>query len=253
MATRSGRKAAAGQRPADPKAAKKGRSYKGATEKARRRAEGLIAPNIHIVARDPLRVQILSIAISRAIAPSEFADQMDIATNVASYHFKVLREEGFLEIVKEEKIRGATKHYHRATKSGFISDADWGEVFEALQPGVAGAILQDFNGRVALAIDTKTLFRRDDACLFWKPRRLDEKGWKEHVEMIAWAIGESDRMEEETVQRLANGESSEEECMHATFAIAGFPSPSADEVKKADKKSKAAAKATAKRQPKNRR
>src|SRR6187551_2870004 len=205
------------------------RSFKGTTEKARKRAEGLIAPNIAVVTRDPLRVQILSITISRAIAPSEFAESMDIALNIASYHFKVLREEGFLEIVKEEKIRGATKHYHRATKSGFISDADWGEVKDALRPGVAGAILQDFNGRVSQAIDTKTLFERDDACLFWKPRLFDEQAWKEHVEMIAWAIAESDRMEEETIQRRAHGETSEAECMHGTFAIAGFPSPTADD------------------------
>src|SRR6186997_1052399 len=108
------------------------------------------------------------------------------------------------------------------------------------RPGVAGAILQDFNGRVSQAIDTKTLFERDDACLFWKPRLFDEQAWKEHVEMIAWAIAESDRMEEETIQRRAHGETSEAECMHGTFAIAGFPSPTADDVKKAERKTRRA-------------
>lgn len=202
------------------------------TDKARKQAEGLIEPNVGIVAKDPLRVQILSIAISRAIAASEFAREVDIPLNVASYHFKVLRKAGFLELVKKEKVRGSVKRYYRATKSGFISDADWGEVKDALRPGVAGAILQDFNGRVAQAIDTRTLFNKDDACLFWAPRYLDERAWKEQVKMIAWAIEESERLELETVERRANGESSDDDCMHVTFAIAGFPSPNADQVKR---------------------
>jgi hypothetical protein len=207
------------------------------TDKARTRAEGLIAPNVGIVAKDALRVQILSIAVSRMIAASEFAQEAEIPLNVASYHFRVLREAGFLEIVKEETIRGSTvKKYHKATSSGFISDADWGEVKDALRPGVAGAILSDFNGRVSQAIDTRTLFTRDDACLFWAPRCYDEQAWLEQVKMIAWCIEESERLELETVERRANGESTDKSCMSVTFAIAGFPSPTPDEVKKMEKR-----------------
>jgi DNA-binding transcriptional ArsR family regulator len=234
----SGMKAAApGGRKAKGKA--KRQSQKRSTDKARRRAQGLIAPNVGIVAKDPLRVQILSIAISHAIAPSDFAREAEIPLNIASYHFKVLREVGFLEIVREERVRGSTvKKYHKATKSGFISDADWGEVKDALRPGVAGAILQDFNGRVSASIDTRVLFTRDDACLFWAPRCLDDKAWVEHVKMIAWCIEESERLEVETVERRANGESTDAGCMHATFAIAGFPSPSVEEVRKAEREAK---------------
>ncbi len=182
-------------------------------------------------------MQILSIAISRAIAASEFAREAEIPLNIASYHFRVLRDAGFLEIIKEETIRGSTvKKYHKATSSGFISDADWGEVKDALRPGVAGAILSDFNGRVSQAIDTKKLFTRDDACLFWAPRRYDLQAWLEQVKLIAWCIEESERLELETVERRANGETTDEDCMSTTFAIAGFPSPTPDEVKKMAKR-----------------
>jgi DNA-binding transcriptional ArsR family regulator len=224
----------ASPRGGKPQKQTKRRPRKRSTDQARTRAEGLIDPNVGVVAKDPLRVQILSIAVSRMIAASEFAREAEIPLNIASYHFRVLREAGFLEIVKEETIRGSTvKKYHKATKSGFISDADWGEVKDALRPGVAGAILSDFNGRVSEAIDTKTLFTRDDACLFWAPRTYDEMAYGEQVKMIAWCIEESERLELETVERRASGESGEGDCMNVTFAIAGFLSPTPDEVKKA--------------------
>lgn len=211
------------------KAKPKGRSRRGDTHRARKRAEGLIDPNVGVVARDALRVQILSIAIQRPISPSEFAREANIALNVASYHFKVLREHGFLELSEEVKVRGSTKHMYIATKSGFISDADWGQVAAALRPGVAGQILQDFIGRVTQAIETGTLLARDDACLFWAPRDLDEIAYSEQVKMIAWCIEESKRLEVETVERRANGGS--DGSFPVTFAIASFPSPTHEEVR----------------------
>ena len=216
------------------KGKKKAASRRGDTRRARERAEGLIDPNVGVVAKDPLRVQILSIAIQRPISPSEFAAEAEIALNVASYQFKVLREHGFLEIVKEIKVRGSTKHMHKATKSGFISDADWGQVRDMLRPGVAGAILQDFNGRVSHAIETGTMFKRDDACLFWAPRCLDETAYQELVKLIAWCIEESQRLEVETVERRANSKGGDG--MHVTFAIAGFLSPTSKQVRDAEGK-----------------
>ena len=231
-----------------PKLKRKRPSHRGTTRKARKRATGLIDPSLHVVVKDELRIQILAIAIQRPISPREFADEANIALNVASYHFRVLREHGFLEIVEEVKVRGAIRHMHIATKSGFISDADWGEVAQTLRPGVAGAILQDFNNRVTQAIETGHIFTRDDACLYWAPRDLDEIAYLEQVKMIAWCIEESERLEVETVSRRANGEG-DGISFHVTFAIAGFPSPTHSEVKAKEREKKRREKQKRKRKP----
>jgi Helix-turn-helix domain len=237
------KKRAGGKKPSSKKAKPGYRS--GDTQRARERAEGIIDPSLSIITRDPLRVQIVAIATQRPVSPSEFRREAGIALNVASYHFKVLREHGFLEIVDLVPVRGATKHMHIATKKGFISDAEWGQVEQALRPGVAGAILQDFNGRVSQAIVTGTLFARDDACLYWAPRCLDEIAWAEQVEIIAWCIEESERLEQDTIKRSANGES--KGGFPATFAIAGFTSPTPSQIKRAKGKVKAGAKTKPKR------
>lgn len=215
---------------------RKRHAVRGATKAARERAAGLVDPNLYIVVKNELRVQILAVAIQRLYSPSEFAKDVGIPLNSAAAHFKILLKHGFLELVKIVQVRGASKHMYRATKSGFISDANWGTVAEALRPGVAGAILQDFIGRVSQSIDTGKMSSRDDACLYWAPRDLDEIAWNEQVSMIAWCIEESKRLEEETVERRVNGEG--EGGFHSTFAIAGFPSPTHKEVKRHEAKAK---------------
>jgi DNA-binding transcriptional ArsR family regulator len=207
--------------------------------KARLAAQGLIQPNIHIVTRDPLRVQILSTAMVRAISAVEFAVEVDIPYSTASYHFRVLREGGFLELVEEVSVKGAARRkLYRATRNGFISDADWGDVEAKLRPGVAGAILQDFNGRASEAIETGKMFSREDATLYWIPRLLDGMAYEEMMQAIRWIIEFQNELQEATIQRRASGESKDEDCIIGTFAVAGFPSPSPDEVSDGQRKGK---------------
>jgi hypothetical protein len=201
---------------------------------ARKSAAGLIDPDLAVVIKDPLRVQILAIAIQRPLSPSEFAREAGCSVSASAYHFKSLREHGFIELVDSVPVRGAVKHVYRATKSGFISNNDWGQVAQAFRPGVAGAILQDFNSRVTQAMETETLYARDDACLYWAPLQLDETGWRRLTEMIAWAIEEAKEYEVETVARRERGEG--EGCFPVTFAIAGFESPKERALKRSRKR-----------------
>lgn len=219
-------------------------------KEARERAARIIpSENFKVIAEDPLKAQIVAVALQRLYSPSEYSRESGVELNIASYAFKVLWEKGILELVKEEKVRGATiKHMYRATEAAIVSDADWGELAEALRPLFTGTILQDFSARVAQAIETGHLYSLDDFCLYWAPRDLDEIAWREQVEINHWCIEESERLEVDTVNRRANGES--KGGIHTTFAIASFPSPTHDEFKKHQAKAKRKApKAKAKGSP----
>ncbi len=229
----------------------KRRSNRDATQKARERAAGLVPnPNFKIIASDPLKAQIVAVALQRLYSPSEYAREAGVDLRIASYAFKVLREKGVLELVEAVPVRGSTiKHMYRATEAALVSNADWGNLSEALRPVFTGTILQDFSARVTQAIDTGDLFSRDDFCLYWAPRDYDEIAWKEQVEIYNWCIEESKRLECDTVSRRADGES--DGSFHTTFAIAAFPSPTHDEFKKhqARAKQKGRGKAKAKGSP----
>jgi hypothetical protein len=235
----SGRAEPRGNAKPKPRAKSKRRSNRDATQKARERAAGLVPnPNFKTIASDPLKAQIVAVALQRPYSPSEYAREADVDLKIASYAFKVLRDKGVLELVKREEVRGATfKHLYRATEAALVSNADWGDLSEALRPVFTGTILQDFSARVTQAIETGHLFSRDSFCLYWAPRDLDEIAWKEQIEIYDWCIEESERLEQDTVNRRANGEE-DGESFHATFAIAAFPSPTHDEFKKHQAKAK---------------
>jgi hypothetical protein len=210
-------KAKAGSK-AKPK--RKGRSYKGTTQKARQRSAEAIDP----------RAEILAVAIQRLYSPSEFARDADVSLGVASYAFKVLRDNHILE-------------------AALFGDKDWGALAPVLRPGVMGATIGNFNDRLAQADATGKLYEREDVCVYWAPRDLDEIAWAEHDKVVRWAIEESERLEAETVERRANGEGAP--CFKATFGIFAFPSPTHSEVK-AHEREKRKGKA-AKAKPKSKR
>ncbi|HKF82060.1 MAG TPA: helix-turn-helix domain-containing protein [Solirubrobacterales bacterium] len=167
----------------------------------------------------------------RAISTIEFSAETGIPYSTATYHFRVLRRAGFLELVEETSVKDAAKRkLYRATRNGFISDADWADVEDKLRPGVAGAILQDFNGRTSEAIETGKMFTREDATLYWIPRLLDAKAYEELMQGVRWIIDFQNQLQEETIQRRANGESKDKDCITGTFAVAAYPSPTPDEV-----------------------
>jgi DNA-binding transcriptional ArsR family regulator len=190
--------------------------------KARKQAGALIDPDLAVVVKDPLRVQIVAIALQRPISPSEFAREFDCDVGIVSYHFRILRDKGFLELVEEIGVRGSVKHLYRATKRAYLSAADWGQLGDSLGD-VSGAILQDLNARVAQAAEAGTLEARSDSALYWVALDLDEVSWPKFTEMLMRTIEGAKELEVETVERRAKGKS--KEAVPATFAIAGFESP----------------------------
>lgn len=217
--------------PDKTRRASKRTASKPRSSESRKRAAGLVpSPNHALIASDPLKAQIVAVALQRPYSPSEFAKDAGVGLNVASYAFKVLKEKGILELVEEVRVRGTIKHMYRATEAALVSTEDWADLAEALRPAFTGTILRDFSVRVTQAIETGHLYSRDDFCLYWAPQDLDEQAWNEQVEIYKWCIEESKRLEQETVERRCNGEGGEG--FHATFAIAAFPSPTNSEIKK---------------------
>lgn len=223
----------AGDRGNKREGPKRGRREDAATNDARERVSGLLDPDAAVVIADPLRQRILAIAVQRSVAPSEFAKEVGIPVPAAAYHFKVLCRHGYLELVEEIPVRGSTKHMYRATKAAILGDLDWGALPDALRPGIAGTILQDFNGRVSQAMDKGTLYRREGWCLYWAPMDLDAKGWEDMTAAVRSIIERSETIPVEVIQRRANGES-DGPLFSGTFGIASFESPAQEDVKGAE-------------------
>src|SRR5512146_2405549 len=220
------------------KAKPKPRPPRSTAQEARERSPGAIDPNVGIIAKDPLRAEIVAVAIQRLYSPSEFARDADISIGTASYHFKVLKDHRIIELVHTVKVRGTLKHMYKANEAAFIGDKDWGELTPVLRPGVIGATIGNFNDRLAQADVTGKLYEREDVRIYWAPREYDEKAWSEYAEILAWCIEESERLACDTMNRRAKGEG--DGTFKTTVGLFLFPSPTHAEVKAHERKRKAA-------------
>jgi len=71
----------------------------------------------------PLRPQILDVLVRRGEAsPNEIATELDVPLGTLSYHTRLLRDHGWIELVREVPRRGAVEHFYRAVVQ---PDARW--------------------------------------------------------------------------------------------------------------------------------
>jgi DNA-binding transcriptional ArsR family regulator len=65
----------------------------------------------------PLRPRILQILTLRGEAsPNEIAAELDVPLGTLSYHTRLLRDSGWIELVREVPRRGAVEHFYRAVR-----------------------------------------------------------------------------------------------------------------------------------------
>jgi DNA-binding transcriptional ArsR family regulator len=73
-----------------------------------------------------LRVQILQrLDEVGESSPREIADALGEPVGNVSYHVRILREFGCVELIRTEPRRGALAHFYRATVSPWLDDEQW--------------------------------------------------------------------------------------------------------------------------------
>jgi DNA-binding transcriptional ArsR family regulator len=71
----------------------------------------------------PLRPQILDVLVRRGEAsPNEIATELGVPLGTLSYHTRLLRDNGWIELTREVPRRGAVEHFYRAVVQ---PDARW--------------------------------------------------------------------------------------------------------------------------------
>lgn len=96
-----------------------------ATKAQRRQAEG----NRYKAMQHPVRRAVLLMLIERGVSsPVEMAAELDEEIGTVSHHAKRLVALDCAELVKEGKVRGAIKHYYRATERHLIDTEEWDDL-----------------------------------------------------------------------------------------------------------------------------
>ena len=180
----------------------------------------------------PLRVQILIILNEKVASPNMLAQQLEESLNLVAYHVRVLEKYDCIELVDTKQRRGATEHFYRATRRQFLSDDEWVRMPASLRPGMARAVLKSVFEDLEAASKAGTLDDVDEIHLSRTPMVLDKQGWTDVADLLNGSLDRLLEIQTEASKRLA--ESTEQGTL-AKVHLMHFKSPTADELKIAEK------------------
>lgn len=169
----------------------------------------------------PVRLQLLGVLSDRTITPAEFARECDEPIPNVAYHFRYLRDLGWIEVVGTNPAGGSLEHVYRRTAVPIFSDDDWMRLPDEVRRILASTTANELFGRIGQAIKTGTFTARN-AHISWTPLGLDEQGWTETMELLDSTFKQADEIAARATDRLAN---SKQDGLLATVALAGFESP----------------------------
>jgi DNA-binding transcriptional ArsR family regulator len=168
----------------------------------------------------PLRPQILQILALRGEAsPNEIAAELGVPLGTLSYHTRLLRDSGWIELVREVPRRGAVEHFYRAVVEPYVDDAQWENLPLGLRRRLASMTVGRLLQSAAAAVDGGG-FDQPGAHVASVPLELDEKALREVSKAVAKLIAEVGRIQDRSNTRR---ESREPDALpRSTLAILHF-------------------------------
>jgi hypothetical protein len=176
----------------------------------------------------PLRVRILYGMKSpdRVYSPSEFERAINensdepIDVKRIAYHFRELRDLGFIEEVELKPVRGSVEHFYKPVQELGAWQEEWVRMPESVKQALASTVLVTGVEATGAAIDSGAFGARDDSVLAQDTFWTDERGAQQALAVLAQAMEDLMRIAEESETRLQ--ENGEEDRQLLSFVIAGF-------------------------------
>lgn len=143
-----------------------------------KRSADLVDHELMKVLAKPQRVRILAILAERVASPKEISEETGEGIASVSYHVKVLRDHGLIELERKVPRRGAVEHFYRAVSRTLLPADAWNNLPPTLTKEVSACILREFFDDVSDAMDAG-IFDDPASDLCWTPLVLDRRGVEE--------------------------------------------------------------------------
>lgn len=169
----------------------------------------------------PLRMQLLERLNERVASPVELARELGESVQLVSYHVRLLRDLGFVELVRTTPRRGAVEHHYRAIRRPYFSDED----YEALPPNardaIAGSIIGGIVAHVVHAHESGVFERTTDINITNDDIVLDEEAWKQLTAKVAEVYEVATELQAQSLVRIRDGA----EGLTARLSVMLYPVP----------------------------
>jgi DNA-binding transcriptional ArsR family regulator len=170
----------------------------------------------------PVRVKALTILTDKVASPTEISNEIGVPLSHVSYHVRVLDELGMIEIVEEEPVRGAVKHYYRAVQRPYLDTAEFEELSPHVRTSMAVYAFETLIKEAANAMAQGTFDARPELHHSRTPLLLDEEGMRKVAAIQNEAL---EAILEEQSASAERRSASGEEGLPAVAAMFSFETP----------------------------
>lgn len=154
----------------------------------------------------PVRLDALVVLLEHTASPKEIAKLLRQPLGSVSHHVAELVKDDVVELVKEERRRGAVEHYYRAKVLPEIDAEAWKLLPMSSRRAIAAIALQAIAADGLASFRHQKMERDDDLYLVWMPMRLDEQGRKEVTDLQAEVLRRLVALKGESEARLSAGD-----------------------------------------------
>jgi DNA-binding transcriptional ArsR family regulator len=153
----------------------------------------------------PLRTEIIAILTDRCASPRELADMLGEELSNVSYHTNELFKLECIEIVRQERVRGAVKTTYRATTRMLLDHDDWDRLSLGTRTGISINALNEVFHRASDAVEEGTIDKKKSRIIATLKMDVDEEAWRDANEAVRTAFDRLVEIEEEAANRKAEG------------------------------------------------
>ena len=150
----------------------------------------------------PLRQQLLIMLHKHGVSsPRELAERAGERLPNVSYHMRVLRDAGCIELVRTEPRRGAIEHFYRASARPILDDDQWAQLPISVRRALFGQTLRELWDDVLAAGNTGG-FDDPQAHVSRTWFQLDEIAWNELVDVLAGVLDTAFELHAQSAARI---------------------------------------------------
>jgi len=149
----------------------------------------------------PLRVRILALLDERPASPVELSGWLGSTLGTTAYHVRTLERLGLIELVAENRVRGAVEHHYRARERPSVSDKAWAAAPAIAKQAAVSASLETIDAYAKAASEAGG-FDDGDAHLTRAALRLDARGFEDVSQACLRILAQLDRIEEDATERI---------------------------------------------------
>jgi DNA-binding transcriptional ArsR family regulator len=140
----------------------------------------------------PLRCRCQTYLCERVASPNELANKFGAPVGHVSYHVRVLKEHGCIELVDTVPRRGATEHYYRATQRTELTAEQYAKLSIPDRIEFSQETVRLASTDAITSLAATTFVQRPDHHASRRLGHVDEEGWRNIRDIYAEAFAKVD-------------------------------------------------------------